>query len=58
MAGQPAGGEEGYVHIHAGIHGIGNLDASARLAQSRCPDHDPEDSLAWNPTGRLTPGRA
>lgn len=28
--GQPAGGEEGYVHIHAGIHGIGDLDASAR----------------------------
>lgn len=24
------GGEEGYVHIHAGIHGIGNLDASER----------------------------
>jgi hypothetical protein len=28
--GQPEGGEEGYVHIHAGIHGIGDLDASAR----------------------------
>jgi hypothetical protein len=28
--GQPAGGEEGYVHIHAGIHGIGDLDASMR----------------------------
>lgn len=28
--GQPAGGEEGYVHIHAGIHGIGDLDASVR----------------------------
>ena len=28
--GQPAGGEEGYVHIHAGIHGIGDLHASAR----------------------------
>ncbi len=28
--GQPAGGEEGYVHIHAGIHGIGDLDASLR----------------------------
>lgn len=27
--GQPVGGE-GYVHIHAGIHGIGNLNASAR----------------------------
>ncbi|MGH7333259.1 MAG: spondin domain-containing protein [Candidatus Rokuibacteriota bacterium] len=27
--GKPAGGE-GYVHIHAGIHGIGNLNASAR----------------------------
>ena len=25
-----AGGEEGYVHIHAGIHGIGDLDASQR----------------------------
>lgn len=28
--GQPAGGEEGYVHIHAGMHGIGDLDASMR----------------------------
>lgn len=28
--GQPTGGEEGYVHIHAGIHGIGNLIASRR----------------------------
>jgi hypothetical protein len=28
--GQPAGGEERYVHIHAGIHGIGDFDASAR----------------------------
>jgi predicted small secreted protein len=28
--GIPAGGEEGYVHIHAGIHGIGDLDASQR----------------------------
>lgn len=28
--GQPAGGEEGYVHIHAGMHGIGDFDASAR----------------------------
>ena len=27
--GMPAGGE-GYVHIHAGIHGIGDLDASKR----------------------------
>jgi hypothetical protein len=26
----PVGGEEGYVHIHAGIHGIGDLVASAR----------------------------
>lgn len=26
----PAGGEEGYVHIHAGIHGIGDLVASDR----------------------------
>jgi hypothetical protein len=28
--GKPAGGEEGYVHIHAGIHGIGDLDAGQR----------------------------
>ena len=28
--GMPAGGEEGYVHVHAGIHGIGDLDASER----------------------------
>jgi len=28
--GQPAGGEEGYVHIHAGIHGIGDFNASQR----------------------------
>jgi hypothetical protein len=28
--GQPAGGEEGYVHVHAGIHGIGDLMASQR----------------------------
>jgi hypothetical protein len=28
--GKPAGGEEGYVHIHAGIHGIGDLDPSVR----------------------------
>ncbi len=27
---QVAGGEEGYVHIHAGIHGIGNLNAAQR----------------------------
>jgi hypothetical protein len=27
---QPSGGEEGYVHIHAGIHGVGDLDVSAR----------------------------
>jgi hypothetical protein len=27
---QPAGGEEGYVHIHAGIHGVGDLEASER----------------------------
>ncbi len=25
-----SGGEEGFVHIHAGIHGIGDLDASQR----------------------------
>jgi hypothetical protein len=30
MGGAPAGGEEGYVHIHAGIHGIGDIDASMR----------------------------
>jgi hypothetical protein len=28
--GQPSGGEEGYVHIHAGIHGIGDLAADRR----------------------------
>ena len=28
--GAPEGSEEGYVHVHAGIHGIGDLDASAR----------------------------
>lgn len=28
--GTPAGGEEGFVHIHAGIHGIGNLMPSRR----------------------------
>jgi hypothetical protein len=28
--GQPVGDEEGYVHIHAGIHGIGDMDASER----------------------------
>ena len=28
--GKPVGGEEGYVHIHAGIHGIGDLHAAAR----------------------------
>jgi len=27
---QVDGGEEGFVHIHAGIHGIGDLDASER----------------------------
>ena len=26
----PAGAEEGYVHVHAGIHGIGNLPAAMR----------------------------
>ena len=26
----PVGGEEGYVHIHAGIHGIGSFSAAAR----------------------------
>ena len=28
--GMPSGGEEGYVHIHAGIHGIGNFSAAMR----------------------------
>jgi hypothetical protein len=28
--GMPSGGEEGYIHIHAGIHGIGNLSAALR----------------------------
>jgi hypothetical protein len=28
--GMPAGGEEGYVHVHAGIHGIGNLNEAER----------------------------
>lgn len=28
--GAPTGDEEGYVHIHAGIHGIGDLDAAQR----------------------------
>lgn len=28
--GTPVGGEEGYVHIHAGIHGIGDMVASDR----------------------------
>jgi hypothetical protein len=28
--GAPSGGEEGYVHVHAGIHGIGDIDASQR----------------------------
>jgi Spondin_N. len=27
---QVAGGEEGYVHVHRGIHGIGDLNASER----------------------------
>jgi hypothetical protein len=26
----PAGDEEGYVHVHAGIHGIGDMEASQR----------------------------
>ena len=28
--GAPVGGEEGYVHVHAGIHGIGNLNGAQR----------------------------
>jgi hypothetical protein len=30
QGGQPVGDEEGYVHIHAGIHGIGDLVTAAR----------------------------
>ena len=28
--GAPVGGEEGYVHVNAGIHGIGDLSAAKR----------------------------
>lgn len=28
--GAPAGGEEGYVHVNAGIHGIGDMNAAER----------------------------
>lgn len=28
--GAPAGGEEGFVHVHNGIHGIGDFDAARR----------------------------
>ena len=28
--GAPTGGEEGYVHVHSGIHGIGSLNAAMR----------------------------
>jgi len=28
--GQPSGGEEGYVHVHAGMHGIGDFDVATR----------------------------
>jgi hypothetical protein len=28
--GQPVGDEEGFVHVHAGIHGIGDLVAADR----------------------------
>jgi hypothetical protein len=28
--GKPVGGEEGYVHIHRGMHGVGDFNASAR----------------------------
>ena len=28
--GAPVGGEEGYVHVHSGIHGTGDLDAAVR----------------------------
>jgi hypothetical protein len=28
--GQPSGGEEGFVHIHSGIHGVGDFTAARR----------------------------
>ena len=28
--GMPSGGEEGFVHVHSGIHGVGDLDEAAR----------------------------
>lgn len=28
--GTPSGGEEGFVHVHSGIHGVGDLDEAAR----------------------------
>jgi hypothetical protein len=28
--GAPEGGEEGFVHIHGGIHGVGDFDAPSR----------------------------
>ncbi|MEO5628978.1 MAG: spondin domain-containing protein [Thermomonas sp.] len=30
QGGAPSGGEEGFVHIHNGIHGVGDLDAAER----------------------------
>jgi hypothetical protein len=28
--GMPSGGEEGFVHVHSGIHGVGDLDEALR----------------------------
>lgn len=47
----PVGGEEGYVHIHAGIHGIGDFMASdrdwrnpvAEITVERLDDDDDDD---------------
>jgi len=44
----PAGGEEGYIHIHAGIHGVGTLDPEVHdwrnpvveITITRLSDHD------------------
>lgn len=37
LGGVPAGGEEGYVHIHAGIHGIDDLDPARGTGATRWP---------------------
>ena len=50
--GAPVGGEEGYVHIHAGIHGIGDFDESERdwrnpvatITIERVDDDDDDDT--------------